>query len=431
MKNSIICPHCHNKIDLDEVYYKEIEAKHQNELKRQKEAFQKELEQKRNEYKKYIAALKQKEATLAKKEEEFSKRLENELQKRLITQKEKLHKQIKEQLQKEQEASIKLLQEELEQKSKKIQELNAAKIEIEKLKRQNQEIAMQAKLKAQKELNSKLEEEKKRLKELLLQEQQLQMKKIQDEQELKLKEKEEQLKQLQRALDEAKRKAAQQSMQLQGEALEITIEEYLKSKFPLDEIKEIKKGAFGADCIQIVNTREKLNCGIICYESKNTKEWSNNWIPKLKQDMQKVGANIGVLVTTAFPKGMNQMGFVDGIWVCSLNEFKAIVFLLRESLIKIDQAVTKEENKADKMQLLYDYLTGDEFAMQLRSIVDGFLAMKNELEKEKRSLMASWKRREKIIESVLENTTAMYGSLQGIAGSGAITPIKELELKEE
>ncbi len=215
-----------------------------------------------------------------------------------------------------------------------------------------------------------------------------------------------------------------------GEALELAMESWLSSQFPFDMVDEVKKGAFGADCVQTIHTRELQNCGVICYESKNTKAWSDGWVTKLKQDMLKVNADIGVLVTSVYPNGMERMGFVDGIWVCSLDEFKGSVSLLRESLIRVHITVQKEENRGDKMTLLYNYLTGNEFSMQMNSIVEGFMTMQTELDKERRSLMASWKRRQKLIDGVLQNTTEMYGSLQGIAGSGALGHIEALELPE-
>ncbi len=147
--------------------------------------------------------------------------------------------------------------------------------------------------------------------------------------------------------------------------------------------------------------------------------------------MLKVNADLGVLVTSVLPNDMERMGFVDGIWVCSLDEFKGSVSLLRESLIRVHKTAQREENKSDKMTLLYNYMTGNEFSMQMKAIVDGFMKMQEELEKEKRSLMASWKRREKTIDGVLMNTTEMYGALQGIAGSSAIVHIDALELPEE
>jgi hypothetical protein len=235
---------------------------------------------------------------------------------------------------------------------------------------------------------------------------------------------------MRRDIDAAKRKADQGSMQVQGEALELTIEAWLAEQFPFDTIEEVKKGAFGADCIQTVHTRELPNCGVIVYESKHTKMWSDGWIPKLKQDMLKAQADIGVLVTTVYPPGMERMGFVDGVWVCSLAEFKGSVALLRDGLIRVHKSIKKEENRGDKMVLLYNYLTGNEFQMQLRTIVEGFMQLQIELDKEKRSSMASWKRRQKLIDGVLQNTTEMYGALQGIAGTGALGNIEALELPE-
>jgi hypothetical protein len=145
--------------------------------------------------------------------------------------------------------------------------------------------------------------------------------------------------------------------------------------------------------------------------------------------MLSVNADIGVLVTSVYPKDMSRMGFVDGIWVCSLDEFKGSASLLRESLIRTHKATQREENKSDKMSLLYNYMTGNEFSMQMKAIVDGFITMQSELDKEKRSLMATWKRRQKTIDGVLANTTEMYGALQGIAGSAAIGHIDALELE--
>ncbi|MGC9351846.1 MAG: DUF2130 domain-containing protein, partial [Sulfurovum sp.] len=343
----------------------------------------------------------------------------------------KLYDEIKKELTEEQSESVALLQKEIEEKSRQVQELNAAKVMIEQLKREKEEAASLAKLEAQKLVSEELKKEKERLEKLALDERERITKQVAEENELKLKAKDEQIEQMKRDIENAKRKAEQASMQVQGEALELTIENWLSRQFPFDSIEEVKKGAFGADCIQTVHTREVQNCGVICYESKNTKAWSDGWISKLKQDMLKVNADIGVLVTSVYPSGMERMGFVEGIWICSLEEFKGSVSLLRESLIRVDAMVQKEENKSDKMTLLYNYLTGNEFNMQLKAIVDGFMQMQSELDREKRSLMASWKRRQKLIDGVLQNTTEMYGALQGIAGHVALGHIDALEMSEE
>jgi hypothetical protein len=229
--------------------------------------------------------------------------------------------------------------------------------------------------------------------------------------------------------EEMKRKQEQGSMQLQGEVQELAIEEWLASKFPLDTIEEIKKGARGGDCIQIVHSRTEQNCGTIYYESKRTKDFQPSWIEKFKADIRDKGANIGVLVTEVMPSDMDRMGLKDGIWICNYEEFKGLCAVLRESILQVNNAVITQENKGDKMDLLYDYLTSSTFRMQIEAIVEGFTQMKSDLDSEKRSMQRIWKQREKQIEKVVTNTIDMYGSVKGIAGN-AIQSVKALELPE-
>ena len=217
-------------------------------------------------------------------------------------------------------------------------------------------------------------------------------------------------------------------MQLQGEVQELAIEEWLKEKYPFDTIDEVKKGARGADCMQIVHTRESQNCGKIYYESKRTKDFQKSWIEKFKADMREKGADIGVLVTDVMPSDMQRMGLYEGIWICSFEEFKGISAVLREQIIKIHHAMKSQENKTDKMSLLYGFLTSNEFKMQIEAIVEAFTTMQSDLDSEKRSMQRIWKQREKQIEKVLDNTINMYGSIRGIAGN-AIGNIKALELE--
>ena len=308
------------------------------------------------------------------------------------------------------------LQKQLEEKSNQVKELNVAKAQIGQLQREKEEMESAIMAKAELALNEKLKLEKEKIQ------------KATDEQnELKLRQKDEQLRQLQEQLQIAQRKAEQGSMQLQGEVQELAIEEWLKEKYPFDTIDEVKKGARGADCMQIVHTRESQNCGKIYYESKRTKDFQKSWIEKFKADMREKGADIGVLVTEVLPKELERMGLIDGVWICTYEEFKGLSSVLRESIIKINQAKKSEENKTDKMSLLYDYLTSTEFKMQIEAIVEGFTQMQSDLDSEKRSMQRIWKQREKQIEKVLDNTINMYGSIRGIAGN-AIGNIKALEL---
>jgi hypothetical protein len=431
MSNTTIkCPNCGIEIDVNEILYHQLE----DELKQKNIAEQKklhdEVEEKRKEYKQAFDDLKAKELSMQEQKEKFDEELKRATKEQLKLERQKLHDELKKELVEEQSESVALLQKELEEKSKQVQELNASKVMIEKLKRDMTEVESKAKADAQIALTKQLTEEKEKLAKQASDMKEQALKEIREASELELKAKDEKIAQMAKSIEDAKRKAEQGSMQIQGEALELAIESWLSSQFPFDTVDEVKKGAFGADCVQTIHTRELQNCGVICYESKNTKSWSDAWISKLKQDMLKVNADLGVLVTSVLPNDMERMGFVDGIWVCSLDEFKGSVSLLRESLIRVHKTVQKEENKSDKMTLLYNYMTGNEFSMQMKAIVDGFIKMQEELEKEKRSLMASWKRREKTIDGVLMNTTEMYGALQGIAGSSAIVHIDALELPE-
>jgi len=428
-QTSIKCPNCGTQIDIDEIFYHQIEEKFKQQHLSEQKKLKDEIEAKRKEYKTHLDAVKAQESALNEEKEKFDEELRKATKEQLKIEKTKLAEELKKELVEEQSASMALLQKELKEKSNKLKELHEATAKIAQLEREKEELATKAKAEAELALNQKLADEKLKIKKSLDESMALKFKEIEEANILKLKERDEQMEQLKRSLEDAKRKADQSSMQVQGEALELAIESWLSSQFPFDTVDEVKKGAFGADCVQTIHTRELQNCGVICYESKNTKAWSDGWITKLKQDMLKVNADLGVLVTSVYPNEMDRMGFVDGIWVCSLDEFKGSASLLRESLIRVHKSVQKEENRGDKMALLYNYLTGNEFGMQMKSIVDGFMTMQTELDKEKRSLMAAWKRRQKLIDGVLQNTTEMYGSLQGIAGAGALGHIEALELE--
>ena len=226
------------------------------------------------------------------------------------------------------------------------------------------------------------------------------------------------MEQQQKLIEELKRKSEQGSMQLQGESQELLLEEILQSYFPFDIIEEVEKGVEGADCIQVIRNNSDTICGKIIYESKRTKAWSNGWIDKLKADMRNSGSDVAILVTQVFPKDMEKFGEKDGVWICTFNEVSSVAQLLRNGIIKIYEAQKSQENKGDKMQLLYNYLTGIEFRGQMESIVEGFMAMKQSIMKERIQMEKLWKEREKQLEKVLLSTSGLYGSVKGIAGAG-------------
>ncbi|MGJ0340250.1 DUF2130 domain-containing protein [Aliarcobacter cryaerophilus] len=415
-QTTIKCPNCGTEIDINEVLYHQLENKYKNEHLAEKKKLEAEIEAKRKEYKTHLDSLKVKEEEFKEQKEKFEEEIKKATQIQLKAERVKLQEDLRKEILDEQSESMALLQKQLEEKSNQVKELNVAKAQIGQLQREKEEMESSIMAKAELALNEKLKLEKEKIQ------------KVTDEQnELKLRQKDEQLRQLQEQLQIAQRKAEQGSMQLQGEVQELAIEEWLKEKYPFDTIDEVKKGARGADCMQIVHTRESQNCGKIYYESKRTKDFQKSWIEKFKADMREKGADIGVLVTDVMPSDMQRMGLYEGIWICSFEEFKGISAVLREQIIKIHHAMKSQENKTDKMSLLYDFLTSNEFKMQIEAIVEAFTTMQSDLDSEKRSMQRIWKQREKQIEKVLDNTINMYGSIRGIAGN-AIGNIKALEL---
>ncbi len=412
VSSQIDCPNCGSSIDVNQVLSKkldgELRAQYESRAKQQQQDLQQQLTQLEND-KQALESLKNSQQKL----------VDEAVQKQLKIQEAELKNQLKASFAEEQAEQLKNLQDELNEKSFQLKEFNKAKIEVERLKREKDELKDSIQAEAAKQLNEQLAKEKEKIQKTEMQRNQL-----------NLSEKEKIIEQLKQQLDIAKRKAEQGSTQLQGEVQELAIEQWLMEQFPLDTIDEIKKGSRGADCVQIVHSRSRQNCGSIYYESKRTQNFSPSWIEKFKADIRDRGADIGVLVTEAMPNDMPRMGLREGIWICSFEEFKGLCFVLRESIIRMSQAIAIQENKGDKMAMLYDYLTGNEFRMQVEGIVEGFTQMQDDLIKEKRSMAAIWKKREKQIEKVLLNTTHMYSSVQGIAGS-AVKNLPQLELPED
>lgn len=240
------------------------------------------------------------------------------------------------------------------------------------------------------------------------------------EYQMKLRELEKQLEDQRRLAEEMKRRAEQGSMQLQGEVQELLLEEILHAHFPYDTIAEVGKGVEGADCIQTVRNPMGSDCGKIIFESKRTKTFNNAWVDKLKSDMRGQQADVAILVTQVYPRDMNCFGERDGVWICSFTEVVALTCALRHTIIRIADTRQAEENKGEKMQMLYNYLTGNEFRQSIETIVEGFLSMKNSITRERIQMEKMWKEREKQLEKVLLSTSGMYGSIKGIAGASIV-----------
>lgn len=409
--NRIQCPNCGENIDVNELLYHQLDA----ELKKDYNA---KLAEREKSYQSRQDALNAAKAELDEAKSKIDEQVQLKIDAGLKEAGEKQSQQIRQKLEVEHADRVAAMEKELSEKTEQVKALNKAKADIARLEREKSAMKESVELELQVKLNEQLTAEREKIR---LQEG--------ERAKLKLNEHEQIISGLKNQLAEAHRKAEQGSTQIQGEAQELEIESWLAQQFPLDNIEEIKKGAQGADCLQTVNTMSRQHCGTIYYESKRTKRFQPGWIEKFKGDIQSRNADIGVLVTEAMPDDMERMGQRDGVWICSFSEFKGLCVVLRESLIHLSQAIATQENKGDKMGMLYDFLTGNEFRMQIEAIVEGFTQMQSDLESEKRSLQGIWKKREKQIEKVLLNTNHMYQSVRGIAGS-AIQPVAQLELGE-
>ena len=404
-QNFIKCPNCGEEINIESL----IQAGAKDEI-------EKKLALQQAEFNEQIKVLKAQNSSLAQKyEEEKFKEIEEAIKaekKKQAKAEEDLRKKITE----ENAEANELLQKELEEKTSQLKEFNKLKAEKSRLEREKESLEDEIKAKAEEELQIKLAQAKQTL-------QQNAEKKY----ELKIIELEEKLKAQVELTKQMQEKQEQGSMQAQGEAQELAIEKYLSEHFKLDDVSEIKKGANGADTFQVVKNDFNQPCGSIYYESKRTKTFSSGWISKFRDDMQEKGADIGVLVTTVYPNGMERMELREGIYICSFEEFKALAPILRNVLIEFSNIKALQQNQHEKSVQLYNFLTSNEFKLQFETIYNCFNNLRDNLQKEKNAMNKIWKQREKELDNVLKATTGMYGSIQGIAGN-AIPVVEALEL---
>ncbi len=407
MIEKIQCPNCSFEFDIEDALAKDLAKDFQEKLESERKAMIQRYER-------------QKEALESEKKAfEDKRKRENEifserLSKALADQGEKLRKRLEVTYASRIEAQHK--------------ELDAYREKVRSFQQKEEELLM-----LQKKMDEALREKDLELKRRMMEERRVMeeelSKSIAAELELKLLEKDKKLEDQHRLIQELKRKSEQGSMQMQGEVQELAIEDFLRQSFPFDRVEPVPKGVTGADSVHIVINAQQRECGKILLESKRTKAFSMDWIDKLRSDQRKVQADLAVIVTQAMPRDMPVYGMVNGIWVCTYEEFKSLIVVLREFVIKIHSVKAAGENKGDKMEVLYHFLTSDEFRMQVGGIVDGFRNLQHELEREKRAMKSIWKKREKQLAMVINNTVDMYGSIKGIAGS-AIASIDSLELPE-
>lgn len=367
---TLTCPHCQSPISLDEALQEQIELHRRTALKKQEQELKIEL-------------WKKAQAEAVKQLGEQQKKISEEQQKQLN----ELQEQLKEQAQRA-----------------KLAEQN--ELELRKKQREVEEKEKQLELQLQRELDRKLHTELEKAAKL-------------EGERFLLKEREyqKQIADMKAAVEEARRKASPVSQQLQGEVLELEIEHMLQDAFPQDIISEVKKGQFGADMLQVVRNRSGKTVGVIVWESKQTENFSEKWLPKLREDARNAKGNIAVLVSRVLPEDIKVCAERDHVWVTSFDFVIPLASLLRQTLLKVDQEKLVQSGKEVKAEMLYSYINSQDFRGRVEAIVESFREMKDDLDKEQRALQNAWKKREKQILRLATNTAFMYGELQGVVGA--------------
>ncbi len=387
MQDQIVCPHCKQTIPLTQAISHQIADK----------------------YRKLVEEDRKKQADM------YEKRLQDE---KLKMNKEATEK-IRIKIQEEMELKFKDTENESIELKKKLQQMQTDILETHKT---NRQLKMESEQKIL-EFEKKLAAEQAKIREE-------EQKRLDDQYRLKILEFEKKLQDASIANEEMKRKLEQGSQQTQGEVLELEIEQMLRQAFPHDEINPVAKGVRGADVLQIVKNNFGQQCGTIIWELKRTKAWSNEWITKLKDDQRSIKAEIAIIITQVLPPDIKHFGNKEGVMVGNYDSIMALAGLLRGHLIDINGVKSVSVGKAEKMEIRYNYLAGDEFKMRVEAIIEAFTAMQEDVEREKRWFTAKWAKQEKYIRKVIDNTVGMHGDLQGIMGKSR-GEIKGLEMLPE
>ena len=399
MSTEVKCPSCGHSFPLEEAIGKEYEQELRDKM---------------------IAWQKKKDEEFLKKEEDFKvqqKALSLKYEQQLAQEKINLEEAVRKSIAVDFENKLNFLENANKENQEKLKLAGQKELEFlkkeQELKTRAEEMEIEIQRKMQTERNHIVEQIKK---------QELEKNQLKEtEHQLRIKEFEKQLEDQKKLVDEMRRKAEQGSMQLQGEVQELILEEVLRVTFPFDQIGEVGKGVRGADCIQVVRNKFGQDCGKIIYESKRTKDFANDWIDKLKKDMRKEGVDVAVIVTQTYPKGMTCFGERDGVWICSFEEVKAVAYVLRDGILRLYNSSKSQENRGDKMHMLYDYLTGTEFSEQWKAIREGYMSMRLSIHRERDAMEKMWKMREKQLDKVLLNASSIKGSIEGIAGADTIS----------
>ena len=408
MANNIKCPNCGTDIELTEALTDQIE----HEMKAQ---FQKQADKQGQELKKQKQLLEKKAEELAEKQAG----VDEQVSERLKAERKKISEVERKKVIAEQEDATQALKQELAEKSSKLSAANKKELSLLKHQQELEEKSENIDLEVQRKIAGS---RKKILAEAT--------EKAAEQQMLKLREKDDLIKTMQEKLESLKRRAELGSQEAQGEALEEELKDLLIREFPFDRIDEVKKGARGADIVQAIHNGSGNECGKILWETKNTKDFQKPWIEKLKKDQQQAQADIAVLMSVALPAGIKSFGLHEGIWITDYKSSTGLAAALRQGIILASRQKAITAGRNSIKDVVYDYITSQEFSLHISSVVNSYKQMQADLEKEKNAMARIWKKRDKQISTVLENVSGMYGSIEGIVGTQKALPaIDVLELE--
>jgi len=410
---TVFCPQCKSEIKLTESLAAPL-------LESVRRDYEQRLSQKDNEISKREKFLNQRAESI----EKAKQNLDHEIEQKLRSERARI---VSEEAQKAKLA----IGSDLEQKAKEINDLQQILQEQDKKLGEAQQVQAEL-LRKQRELDDAKRELdltiEKRVQANLVAERDKAKKEAEEELKLKVMEKDQTITAMQKQIEELKRRAEQGSQQLQGEVQELQLESLLRAKFPRDTIHPIAKGDFGGDVLQRVIGPLNQICGTILWESKRTKNWSDGWLPKLRDDQRAAKADVAVILSQALPKDVDTFGFLDGVWVADPKVAVPVALSLRQSLIEISAARQASQGQQTKMEMVYGYLTGPRFRQRVQALVEAFSSMKEDLDREKKTIIRQWAKREEQIDRVMQATVGMYGDLQGIAGK-TLQEIEGLEFQ--
>ena len=405
-ETTITCPKCGADIPLSEAVSHRL-----------RDQLAAEFEKERKNLNDVLAAREQKLAQATGDLDKRQKSLQAEVNRQLDTERQKLLQQAADQAEGKFGTQLKDLQSQLDEKQRRLKAAQDAELELRRKQRELEE----AKAGLDLEVARKLDAERGKIADAARQQ-------GAEAERLKLAEKEQVIKGLQEQIQALKQRAEQGSMQLQGETLEVELENDLRRCFPYDEILEVKKGQRGADVLQRVRTNQGLDCGAILWEAKRARNWSGDWPEKLKEDQREAKTELAVIVTTCLPGSVRGIDQEGGVWVCEPAFAAPLAAALRHGLLGVAMQRLQESGRADKMARLYDYLCGVEFRQHIEGVVEAFAGLQEQLAAEQRAFARQWKEREQQILKALQHTAMLYGSVQGIAGLNALPEIKTLQL---